>query len=361
MRIAVDARELAPQPTGVGRYLLEILKVWTTDPGAADCELAICTPTAIHLPLGEGGARSSYVVLPGSAGTSWEQLRLPFAVREADVLFAPAYSAPLLALPPTVVTIHDVSFCAHPEWFTRREGLRRRWTTQLAAANAARVLTVSEFSKQEIVRWLGVQPARVLVTPNGVSLGVRPLEAPDRADAAPLILFVGSQLNRRHVPDLVRAFAPIARADARARLVLVGDNRSYPREEPLRVARDLGIGGAVDQRAWIPDAELTSLYAMATACGWLSTYEGFGLPPLEAMAAGVPVVAYDTPVAREVYGDAAILVPEGSIEAVTAAFVALGDQETWQARRAAGLARAARYTWTTTARLTLEALREAAA
>jgi len=73
------------------------------------------------------------------------------------------------------------------------------------------------------------------------------------------------------------------------------------------------------------------------------------------------VVAYDTPVAREVYGDAAILVPAGSIEAVTAALVALGDEETWQARRAAGLARAARYTWTATARLTLEALREAAA
>jgi glycosyltransferase involved in cell wall biosynthesis len=301
-------------------------------------------------------------VLPsGFSGSAWEQVTLPLGIgREADVLWAPAYSSPLFTPLPVVVTVHDVSFCAHPEWFTRREGLRRRWTTRLAAANAARVLTVSEFSKQEIVRWLGVPAARVTVTLNGLSFGVQPPARGDRDDDAPLILFAGSQLNRRRVPDLVRAFAPIARADARARLVLVGDNRSHPREEPLRVARELGIADAVEERAWVTDAELTALYGAATAFVWLSTYEGFGLPPLEAMAAGVPVVAADTAVAREIYGDAAILVPPGDIAGVTAAILALGTAATRQARREAGVARAARFSWTAAARLTLDALREAA-
>jgi glycosyltransferase involved in cell wall biosynthesis len=373
MRIAVDARELAPHPTGVGRYVREILQAWSDDPDAADCDVMLYLPEGPRGGTDPGGvwpeappprgARITSVPLPSAlSGTAWEQITLPLGIgRGADVLWAPAYSAPILTPLPTVVTVHDVSFCAHPEWFTRRDGLRRRWTCRTAAANAARVLTVSAFSKAEIVRWLGVAPAKVAVTPLGVSTRVRPANAPDRAGAAPLILHVGSLLNRRHLPDLVRAFAPIARTDARARLVLVGDNRTHPRQEPRQVARALGIAAAVETRPWVSDAELAALFGAATACAWLSTYEGFGLPPLEAMAAGVPVVACDTAVAREVYGDAAILVPAGAIDAVTGAFLALGDADTWRARRSAGLAQAARYAWSTTARLTLQALREAAA
>src|SRR3954470_19225047 len=207
MKIAVDARELAPRPTGVGRYLLEILKVWAADGAAADCTVMVCAPTAIELHLGQGGARLTTVVIPGSPGQLWEQLRLPLAVRgEADVLFAPAYAGPVFAPAPTVLTIHDVSFFAHPEWFGPREGLRRRWTCRLAAANAATVLTDSAFSRDEIVRWLGVPASRVRVTPLGVSTRVRPPVASARDDASPLVLCVGTQLNRRHLPDLVRAF-----------------------------------------------------------------------------------------------------------------------------------------------------------
>ena len=363
MRIAVDARELAPRPTGVGRYLLEILKVWAVDPAAADCELVVCTPTATQLHLGGGGARITPVVIPGSSGQLWEQLRLPFAIRgQADVLFAPAYSAPAFCPVPSVVTIHDVSFCAHPEWFGRREGLRRRWTCQLAAANAASVLTVSTFSRDEIVRWLGVPPSRVRVTPLGVSTRVRPPVPGPRDDTAPLVLCVGSQLNRRHLPDVVRAFAPLARTDARARLVIVGENRTFPRQDPLAVARDLGLAEAVEVRPWVSDDELTALYGAATTFAWLSTYEGFGLPPLEAMAAGVPVVAYDTAVAREVYDTAAVLVPVGRVDAVTDAFLAFAtDPKRRDAHREAGRRQVARFDWTRTARATLAALREAAA
>jgi glycosyltransferase involved in cell wall biosynthesis len=368
MRIAVDGRELAPHPTGVGRYLLEILQAWTRDPAAADCDVTVYAPAPLDgsLPRADGpGARLRSQVLSGGGGTAWEQWHLPFALmRAADVLYAPAYSAPLLSQAPTVVTVHDVSFYAHPEWFRPREGLRRRWTCRVAAANAATVLTVSDFSKAEIVRWLGVPAHRVVVTPLGVSARVRPdaSRTPAAGDgAAPVVLFVGSQLNRRHVPDLVRAFAPLVAQDARARLVLVGENRSYPAQDPAAVAGDLGIAAAVDARPWIRDDELAALYGQATAFAWLSTYEGFGLPPLEAMAAGVPVVAYDTPVAREVYGTAAALVPVGDVAAVTAALLALAtDVPGRAARRDGGLAHVTRFDWMRTAQATLAALREAA-
>jgi glycosyltransferase involved in cell wall biosynthesis len=364
MRIAVDGRELAPHPTGVGRYLLEILQAWTQDPAAADCDVTVYAPADLSLSRLQGlGARLRTRVVSGGGGTAWEQWHLPFALlRDADVLYAPAYSAPLLSQAPTVVTVHDVSFFAHPEWFRPREGLRRRWTCRVAAANAATVLTVSAFSKAEIVRWLGVPEQRVVVTPLGVSARVRPTaRTADDQDAAPLVLFVGSQLNRRHVPDLVRAFAPIAQRDPRARLVLVGENRSHPPEDAAAVAGELGIAGAVDIRPWIEDAELAALYGRATAFAWLSTYEGFGLPPLEAMAAGVPVVAYDTPIAREVYRDAATLVPIGDVDGVTTALTALaGDSARRATARTAGLAHVTRFDWTRTAEATLAALREAA-
>jgi alpha-1,3-rhamnosyl/mannosyltransferase len=365
MRIAVDGRELAPHPTGVGRYLLEILQAWTQDPAAADCDVTVYAPADLDLAsphLRGPGAQVRAEVLPGSSGTAWEQLRLPLALpRDTDVLYAPAYSAPLLTTAPSVVTVHDVSFFAHPEWFRPREGTRRRWTCRLSAANAARVLTVSAFSKAEIVRWLGVPAHRVLVTPLGVSGHVRPPAADDRDGSAPLVLFVGTQLNRRHVPDLVRAFAPLVAHDARARLVLVGENRSHPPEDARAVARDLGIASAVDIRPWIGDDALAALYGQATAFAWLSTYEGFGLPPLEAMAAGVPVVAYDTPVAREVYGDAATLVPAGAIPAVTTALLAFATDATRRgAAREAGRRQATGFDWRRTATATLDALREAA-
>jgi glycosyltransferase involved in cell wall biosynthesis len=175
------------------------------------------------------------------------------------------------------------------------------------------------------------------------------------------VLFVGTQLNRRHVPDLVRAFAPLVARDTRARLVLVGENRSHPPEDAQAVARDLGIGASVTTRPWIADDELAALYGQATAFAWLSTYEGFGLPPLEAMAAGVPVVAYDTPVAREVYGAAASLVPVGHADAVTAALLAFClDASRRREARQAGLEQVARFDWTRTAEATLAVLREAA-
>jgi len=264
-------------------------------------------------------------------------VRLPLALRHEppDVLFAPGYTAPIFAVPPIALTIHDVSFLARPGGFSVRERVRRAVLTRLSARKARVVLTVSQFSRDEIVRWLGLPADRVRVIANGALSAANPTPAAlaggSRAAAAelpnpprePLVLFVGSIFNRRRVPDLISAFARVARDLPAVRLEIVGDNRTYPREDLDAVVTSCGVTGRVGLRAYVSDEALADLYARASVFGFLSDYEGFGLTPLEALAHGVPPIVLDTAVAREVYGDAAVFVPPGDLAATAEALRAL--------------------------------------
>lgn len=345
MRIAIDARELQGQPTGVGRYLSEILAAWKELPEAAAHEIVLCRADG------------------SSAGTIWEQLTLPRLVRRAgaDVLFAPAYTGPLRGRVPMVVAIHDVSFAAHPAWFPPREGLRRRVVTKMSAHRATRVLTISEFSKQEIVRYLGVLPGKVEVIYPGVSRTVTSshptVTPPHPRTVAPSVLYVGSVFTRRHVPELIDAFARIARQHPDARLEVVGDNRTTPHVDLEQLARESGADSRIHLRSYVTDAELAALYQGARAFAFLSDYEGFGFTPLEALAAGVPIVVLDTAVAREIYGPAAIYVDRPDGAAIERALErALFDDEARARVLTAAREVLARYSWRESARRTLDAL-----
>lgn len=307
MRIAIDARELLGRPTGVGRYLTHLLSAWDVLPSAAAHEFILCAPRGADLPA--RGARVSTCLGGTGSGTWWEQLTLPGLVRraQADVLFSPAYTGPLRCGVPMVLAVHDVSFAAHPEWFPRREGARRRTLARLAAHRAARVITISHFSRTEIARHLGVEEAKVdVIYPAAEPLAVsRP--AGERED---IVLFVGSIFSRRHVPELIDGFARLARQHGTTRLEIVGENRTTPAIDLDAVVSASGAAGQVTLRSYVPEDILAALYARARAFVFLSDYEGFGLTPLEALAAGVPIVVLDTPVAREVYGEAALYVPQ---------------------------------------------------
>ena len=327
MRIAIDARELQGRATGVGTYLAGILAEWTTMPAAREHQLVLCAPDA-------------------DGDTWWEQRVLPRLVREAnaDVLFSPGYTAPLLASVPTVVAIHDVSFAAHPEWFGWREGMRRRTLTRLSARRAARVLTISEFSKREIVAHLGIAEGKIEViypAPANRELATRALMAREN-----LVLFVGSIFNRRHIPELVDGFARLTRDLPDARLEIVGDNRTTPRIDLSTIATASGAADRIALRSYLPDLELSELYRRARAFVFLSDYEGFGLTPLEALGAGMPIVVLDTPVAREVYGSAALYIDRPDPGLIAAAVKRALTDETERARiQAAARDTLARYSW----------------
>jgi glycosyltransferase involved in cell wall biosynthesis len=364
MRIGIDAREMCGKPTGVGRHLSGLLRAWSADAAASRHTFILYAHEPIDTPMLNAELR----VIPGSPGTAWEQLALPKAAKhdDLDVFFAPGYTAPLSLKMPTVVLVHDISFTAHPEWFRWKEGLRRRWLTRWSSEHAALVLTVSEGARREILSHFGLPEHRVrCIYPGVVSLGgskeqdppyVQGKQDPPHARDQ-MVLFVGSIFNRRHLPDLIQAFKPIARTHAAARLEIVGDNRTHPYEDLAAIADRAGVASQVSIRPYVFDAELAELYGRARAFALLSEYEGFGHPPLEALGSGVPSVLLDTDVAREVCGDAAVYVAKGDLAATTQALHSLLFDETVRQRVLdAAPAVLARYSWTRAAAETLAAI-----
>jgi len=365
MRIAIDGRELAGQPTGVGRFLSEILREWSSMAEAAAHAFILCAPAEPRIRgLSEDSPTRFDIQIAAGQGTNWEQRVLPrLAARsDADVLFCPAYSGPVSGRTPLVVAIHDVSFAAHPEWFRWREGLRRRTITRRAAARARRIITISEFSRREIVEHLGVPASKIDVIYPGVTPHVRaaadsPLAPRVSAAGGPLLLYVGSIFNRRHVPETIRGFARMARRRPGVRFAIVGDNRTFPSIDVERLVATIDGAESVSLTSYVDDGHLADLYRRARAFIFLSEYEGFGLTPVEALAAGIPIVVLDTAVAREVYQDAAIYVARPDPHLIDPALEqALFDEEV----RSRILSRApgvlARYSWRECARRVLDAL-----
>jgi glycosyltransferase involved in cell wall biosynthesis len=300
MRVAVDARELCGKPTGVGRYLTGLFDAWAAGDALRRHQFTLIA----HQPIAAASRWPAAVrIAAGSGGTAWEQTALRRAVgaEHADVFFAPGYTAPLTVPTPLVLTIHDVSYFAHPEWFSWREGLRRRFLTRWSARRARAVITDTEFSRSEIARHVGVDAH---VVPLGVD---RPDQGPDApADGrAPIVLFVGSLFQRRRVDRLIEAFGTVAAMVPEARLEIVGENRTRPHIDFAALARKTGHADRISIRSYVDDATLRALYDEASVFAFLSEYEGFGLTPLEALANGVPPVLLDTAVARETCGEAA--------------------------------------------------------
>ena len=362
MRIGIDARELCGRSTGVGRYLSGLLTEWSRSPRAPAHEFVLYTPEALQSRLDTPHCATR--VVSGLGGTWWEQMQAPRAAASdrLDVWFAPAYSAPLRIGVPVALAVHDLSFFARPEWFRIREGVRRRWLTRESVARARCVITISEFTKHELMDRLDVAADKIAVIRPGITSDPQlAIRNPHSALRNPRILFVGSLFTRRHVPDLIRAFAPIGRAHADAGLDLVGDNRTYPVENIRAAIHAEQMDAQVLWHHYVTDAQLAALYAHARAFAFLSEYEGLGLTPLEALAAGLPPVLLDTPIARESCGDAALFVPLGDRAATTRALEqALFDDEVRARVLEAAPAVLARYDRPRAADETLAAIERAA-
>lgn len=297
----------------------------------------------------------------------WEQLYAPVMLRAsgADVFHGVLNVAPTLCPVPSVITIHDLAFLSFPQTFRRVNRTYLTWATRISARRAARILAVSEATKQEIVRLLGIAPEKIIVTYDACDPRFTP---PDPARLAAFraraglperfILFLGTLEPRKNLPTLIEAYARIA-ADTDAPL-LIGGGKGWLYDEIFAKAAALNLGDRVRFVGYIDAADQALWYAAATVFAFPSLYEGFGMPPLEAMACGTPVVTSNTSSLPEVVGDAGLTVDPRNPDELGAALLRLLNNQSLRAElRQRGLRQAQRFSWRETAERTLAAYQAA--
>ena len=265
--------------------------------------------------------------------------------QSADLVHAPANFGPWRSAVPVVLTVQDLLAFRHPEFIPGGNSRIVRAMIRLAARAARRVLTTSRATRDDIVSFLGVPAEHVDVIPLAASDSTTRDLTRERAQ----LLSVGNRMPHKGFETVLEALALIP-ADRRPDLVITGSHG----DDPLApVVERLGLGDHVTLRGWLTPADLDRLYRESTAFVFPSRFEGFGLPPLEAMVRGCPVIVSDIPVLHEVAGDAAVYVEPGNAEAFAAAIVSLLDSPGEQERMSrAGRARATEYSWERTAAAT---------
>jgi len=280
------------------------------------------------------------------------------------------YTGPILSSVPLVVSVHDVSYLEHPNYFTRFRATQLRLTVKRTVDRAARVLTPSEFSKQAILRHYDLPAERVVVVPNAVSSRFRPVDRDvARAEVMqqfgipwPFILTVGDLQPRKNHLGLLQAFEDVIRARPSLphRLVFVGKETWASPDLHQAVARS-SVADRVHFTGFVEDADLLQLYGACDLFAFPSFYEGFGLPILEAMACGRAVVCSDTTAMPEVADSAGLLFnPHSTSEMARAMLDVLLDNELRARLERLGQQRATLFSWQRSARQTLEVYHDVA-
>jgi glycosyltransferase involved in cell wall biosynthesis len=363
MIIALDGHMIGSHETGNETYALELaLALARLDaPMANDYSYKLYTARPGALPAGVySEPRLSVREFPDVPSLVRIPRTYPRLVREdGAALLHMQYVAPPFAPCPVVLTVHDVSHRIYPEFFSLKARLVVTPLTGMSIRRATHIIASSMATLRDLVRYYRVPQSRVTVVPlaAGCQYQPRPQEEQARVQAlynlpASYVLSVGTMQPRKNLGRLIEAFGSIAAEIPEVALVIAGAPTSYGSELEQKV-RQRGLGGRVRFIGYVPEADLPALYSGATVFCYPSLYEGFGLPPLEAMACGAPTVTSNTSSLPEVVGDAALMVNPTSVESISFALRQfLQDPELRDTYGQKGLQRAASFSWQRTAQLT---------
>jgi len=366
MRFAVDAHAIGRHLTGNEVYVRSLLSAF------ADLDKKSEYLAYVSGAEGEAGIPSRFETRQISANPF---VRLGFDLPRRLRIDRPSllhvqYTAPLYCPVPTVVTVHDVSFLERPEYFTTGRAMQLRITVARSVKRAARVLTVSEFARESIVRAYNLPPDKIVVTPYAASPSFRAINRTGAAQKVrdrfhlnrPYVLTVGDLQPRKNHIGLIRAFAKLMKDQPQLPhdLVLAGKDTWFA-GRIREAARESGLGGRIHFTGFVSDDDLLQLYNACDCFAFPSFYEGFGIPVLEAMACGRAVVCSNASAIPEVADSAAILFdPENTEQMVRALADVLKDSELCARMERLGLKHASHFSWRKTAEMTLKVYREVA-
>jgi glycosyltransferase involved in cell wall biosynthesis len=369
MRIGIDATGLGGPKTGTAVYLAEILSAWNRDPTIDHDFVVFASPKALqHLWALNFDGRFRFIKAPDNryVRTLWQQSVMAWHVQrlKVDVHWGSAFVVPLLSIRPMVVTVHDLTFLLFP---SVHEWIKRYYFPAIikAAVKKARcVLAVSESTRNDLHRLLPASRGKTVVTllaarglPSDTPQALTPDHLNNRGDR--YVLFVGTIEPRKNLERLIaawRAIAPLDRGDTR--LVIVGATGWLVENTLSRFS----FQDAIEFKGFVEDDDLGRLMRSAMALVYPSLYEGFGLPVLEAMALGIPVLTSDIGSTRELAGGAALLVDPSSIPSIREGLSQILKDEALRRRLShLGLERAASFSWERTAAETLAVIERAAA
>jgi glycosyltransferase involved in cell wall biosynthesis len=371
LQIAFDARSLCGARTGVGTYtanlLQELLRI--------DYALRILLVADQTVPASTGLDPKRVRVLTSASRARnnflWSNFALTRALRKQrpELFHSPGYTVPLWPPRPALVTLHDISYAAHPEWYPYPLNAARKLWYRASARRVDAILTDSEFSRREILRVYGVNPDRVFRVHLGVNRAIfRRSEDPDRLGdfrrryqlPGRFILHVGDIHPRRNLDRALAAFREVRSSDPQGRelaFVLVG--RKLLASDSLEAALQNESDSGIRSLGYVEEVDLPPFYSAAAALLFPSLYEGFGLSVLEAMSCGCPVIIARGTACEEVAGTAAIAVDPQDVAAMAEAVRALLTNQEVAARYSqAGLARAESFSWRRTAEETLAVYRK---
>ena len=375
MRIGIDVTSAVTQSAGIGRYTRELVRALLRLETPHRYTLLYATEKRVHRPIEPlpGGVRLRRLPLHDRwLARFWHKLRVPLPV-ELITGSLDLFHSPDFTLPPTrratrtLLTVHDLSFIQDPA--SAVPSLRRYLMSVVprSVARADRVLADSQATKADLVSLFGTPPEKIEVLLSGVDARFRPIRDPavlaavrDKYDlgAGPLVLALGTIQPRKNYVRLIQAFGKVIGQWWQVRPETLGDvnlviagGKGWMFDDIFAEVKRLNLDGRVRFTGFIDDADLPALYSAATVFAYVSLYEGFGLPALEAMACGTPVIGSSLSSIPEVIGDAGLLVDPADVDAMAAGLIGLlKDASARDAFLREGLQRAARFTWETAAR-----------
>jgi glycosyltransferase involved in cell wall biosynthesis len=371
MRIGIDGLPLTEVLTGIGHYTFELARHLALASEADEIE--IVSPRAFPLSLNSLPEQSPNLRFVrsrvGPLARRWWSIGLPRYIRRnsIDLFHGTNFETPLRKVCPSVLTIHDLSMLLYPATHEAKRVRRARRRLPLMARAATMIVTPTESVRREVHEHLPIPLERIAAVPEAARSCFRPLEAGQTVQTRnrlgvreEFLLFVGTVEPRKNLTTLLRAFEQVLRVREHSLQLVIAGREGWLIDDLFADLKRSPAAKDILFTGYLNDEDLCALYSSCALFVYPSLYEGFGLPPLEAMACGAPVIASRIPSIEEVVGPAALLVSPESVTKLTEAMLELlSFEETREKLSAAGTRRAAEFSWTATARLTRSVYAEA--